>query len=197
MRWVVVDGIDGSGKSTHAAWIKEHYEGMGDKVLVRVHPSTSWLGRRARKALEGEGRVKRIIATACFILDVLDSVRRLPRDAKAYQTVIYVRYLMATAYLPERLAPLGYDFFAKLLPVPNRLVLVDIEPVLAHRRIMERQGSKEMFEDITSLRRARRKVLMLAERGGWKVIDNSAPENEAKEALLEVLEAWDSAPKDR
>jgi dTMP kinase len=193
MRWVVVDGIDGSGKSTLAFWIKDKYESKGETVLVRVHPSPSWIGRMARRALEGEGKVLHTIATLYFILDVLDSVRHLRRDSRKYQTIVYVRYLMATAYLPTRLAPTGYDFFAKLLPVPKRLILVDVDPTSAYNRIMERQHAKEMFEDIDSLGRVREKVLMLAKRGGWRILDNTKAQEETKQQLLQALEDWDSS----
>jgi dTMP kinase len=193
MRWVVVDGIDGSGKSTLATWIKERYQAQGERVLIRVHPSPSWIGRRARRALEGEGRVLRLIATVYFILDVLDSLRQLRRDSRSYETIVYVRYLMATAYLPARLAPAGYDFFAKLLPAPRRLVLVDVDPALAHRRITERQHNKEMFEDVASLERIRQKILMLARRGNWRIVDNGKTEEEAKRQLLLALDEWDSS----
>jgi dTMP kinase len=194
MRWIVVDGIDGSGKSTCAHWIKDHYSSKGEKVLVRIHPSGSWAGRVSRKALEGEGGIMRLMATAFFILDVLDSVRRLRIDRKQQDTVVFVRYLMAAAYLPESLAPRGYDFFAKLLPVPERLILVDVGAETAHARIVDRQNAREMFEDVESLRKVRRKVLALAQRGGWRVLDNEALEEQAKASLISVLEEWDSAP---
>lgn len=193
MRWVVVDGIDGSGKSTLATWVKERYEAKGERVLVRVHPSPSWIGRRARKALEGEGKASHLIATIFFILDVLDSLRKLRQDSKGFDTIVYVRYLMATAYLPTRLAPMGYDFFAKLLPIPKRLVLVDVDPVVAHRRIMERQHNREMFEDVESLEKIRQKVLDLARRGRWRVVDNSGNEESSRRQLLLALEEWDSS----
>jgi len=193
MRWVVVDGIDGSGKSTLAGWVKEKYEREGEKVLVRIHPSPSWIGRRARRALEGEGRAMRLLATVFFILDVLDSLRRMRRDSQDFSTIVFVRYLMATAYLPARLAPAGYDFFAKLLPIPERLVLVDVEPELAHRRIMERQHSREMFEDVESLDKVRAKVLGLARMGHWRIVDNNGAEEETRRQLLRALEEWDSS----
>lgn len=193
MRWVVVDGIDGSGKSTLASWVREKYEAEGERVLVRVHPSSSWIGRWARRALEGEGRVMRLLATFFFIIDVLGSLRAMRRDSKEYGTVVFVRYLMATAYLPASLAPMGYDFFARLLPIPRRLILVDVSPGTAHQRITERRHSKEMFEDVASLGRVRSKVLMLAERGHWRIVENSGTMDEAKSRLLQALEEWDSS----
>ncbi len=192
MRWVVIDGIDGSGKSTLASWVRERYESKGEKVLVRVHPSPTWIGRRARRALEGEGRAMRLIATVYFIIDVLDSLRRTRRDSRSFDTIVFVRYLMATAYLPKRLAPVGYDFLAKVLPVPKRLVLVDVDPVVAHRRITERQHNREMFEDVESLEKVRRKVLLLASRGQWRVIDNSGDEESTRQQLLQALDGWDA-----
>ncbi len=192
MRWVVIDGIDGSGKSTLASWVRERYESKGEKVLVRVHPSPTWIGRRARRALEGEGRAMRLIATVYFIIDVLDSLRWMRRDSRSFDTIVFVRYLMATAYLPKRLAPVGYDFFAKVLPVPKRLVLVDVDPVVAHRRITERQHNMEMFEDVESLEKVRRKVLLLASRGHWCVIDNSGDEESTRQQLLQALDGWDA-----
>ncbi len=193
MRWIVVDGIDGSGKSTFASWIAQYYSSRGEKVAIRIHPSESWAGRRSRRALEGQGKLMSLLATAFFILDVLVSLRRLRRDRHEYDTVVFVRYLMATAYLPQKLAPMGYDFFAKLLPVPARLLLVDVDAETASRRINERQHTREMFDDVESLTKVRRKVLTLAARGGWRVIDNTLPEGEARSSLLSTLQDWDAA----
>ncbi|HIH77204.1 MAG TPA: thymidylate kinase, partial [Methanomassiliicoccales archaeon] len=51
MELIVVDGIDGSGKSTVAEWMAEHYRSQGQKVLVRAHPSDSFCGRLSRRSL--------------------------------------------------------------------------------------------------------------------------------------------------
>ncbi|MEM0449480.1 MAG: hypothetical protein QW520_06640 [Methanomassiliicoccales archaeon] len=192
MRWIVVDGIDGSGKSTVALWIKNHYSSRGERVLIRIHPSNSWLGRKSRKALEGNGKVMGLIATTFFILDVLRSLKCLKKDRKKYDTIIFVRYLMATAYLPKKLAPKGYDFFSKLLPIPPRLLLVDVDPETANQRIHERGESKEMFEDVASLNKVREKILFLALRGQWRIIDNTRSEECVKNTLTLTLEEWDS-----
>jgi len=191
MRWIVIDGIDGSGKSTYARWVKEHYESLGETVLVRIHPSDRLMGQLARKALQGKGGMQRLFASLLFILDVLASVRSLRKDEHRYDTVIFVRYLMATAYLPEKYIQLGYDFFAKLLPVPKRLLLVDIDPKIALRRIENRNETKEMFEDIESLSKIRRKVLKLASKG-WTVIENNEDIENAPPRLIGIVEEWDA-----
>jgi len=191
MRWIVIDGIDGSGKSTYARWIKRHYESLGETVLVRIHPSEGFLGSLTRKTLQGKGRMLRLLASLLFIGDVLMSLRSLRKDRQRYGTIIYVRYLMATAYLPERYIQLGYDFFAGILPVPKRLLLVDIDPKVAMRRIDDRNEAKEMFEDIESLSKIRKKVLKLASRG-WTVIENNIDVDKMPPGLIEIIEDWDA-----
>jgi dTMP kinase len=191
MRWIVIDGIDGSGKSTYARWVKEHYESLGETVLVRIHPSERFLGSLTRRTLQGKGRVLHLLSSIFFIGDVLSSLRYLRKDGQRYGTVIYIRYLMATAYLPERYIQLGYDFFAKFLPVPKRLLLVDIDPLVAMKRIEKRNEAKEMFEDLESLRKTRAKVLRLAG-NGWTVIENNVDVNEMPPRLINIIEDWDA-----
>jgi len=192
LRWIVVDGIDGSGKSTYAGLIEDYYRDRGEKVVVHIHPSSGRLGRISRHALESSGKAMHALATLFFVADVLRSLSLMKRERKRYGTVIFVRYILATAYLPDRLAPLGYEFISKLLPVPERLVLIDIDPAIANERISRRAEKKEMFEDPANLRRAREKLLLLASKD-WKVIDNSAPMEDGKDTLYRLLAEWDRA----
>jgi len=135
----------------------------------------------------------RLLATTFFIIDVLSSVASLKKDDRKYGTIIYVRYLMGAAYLPDRYIETGYDFFARLLPVPKRLLLIDINPEIAVRRISMRMERTEMFEDMASLGKTREKMKRLA-KGSWHIIDNSVSNDEARAALMGILEKWDSSP---
>ncbi|OPY31810.1 MAG: putative thymidylate kinase [Methanomassiliicoccales archaeon PtaU1.Bin124] len=190
MRWIVVDGIDGSGKSTIAHWIADRYEGMG-KVEVVHHPSERWYGRISRKALQSEGKAMHTVAAVFYIIDVLMSVGRIRKDRKEDKTLIFVRYLMGTAYLPESLMHAGYDFFCKMLPVPKAMLLVDIDPEVAMSRLSSRQDAHEMFEDADNLRKYRRKVLALTN-DDWKVLDNSGSEESSRRQLDSIMADWEA-----
>jgi len=189
MRFVVVDGIDGSGKSTVAGWIAQHYSSRGERVLVQVHPSDRGLGRLARRCLQGDGALMYALSSVLFIFDVLISVAHLPWWRRKYDTVVFVRYLLATAYLPRRYARLAYDLFAAVLPVPERRLVVDVEPQTALHRIAIRQHDREMFENLPSLAHVREKVLFVA--ADWEVLDNNGPEEDSRRRLDEILARWD------
>ena len=190
MELIVVDGIDGSGKSTVAEWMAEHYRSQGQKVLVRAHPSDSFCGRLSRRSLTSEGKLMRTVATVFFVLDVLNSLRRL-RGWKDHDKVIFVRYIMATAYLPTSLYRQGYDLFCRVLPIPEKLLVVDVTPECALRRIEEREHEREMFENLRSLEKVRNKVLDLSTRG-WKVLNNCGSVDDTRAQLDAVLSDWDA-----
>ena len=170
LRFIVVDGLDGCGKDTHAERIRIYLEAKGEHVTVISHPSRRLFGRLSKRALEGSGPVARSFATMFFTADVLVSVSRLKRQGDG--TVIFVRYLLGTAYLPERLAPTGYKLFRKVLPFPDIALFIDIDPQVAKRRISLRGHRHEMFETEEKLLSVRRvaKSLVADE---WVTIDNS------------------------
>lgn len=76
MRFIIVDGLDGSGKSTHAKLIREKYLKKGEKVILREHPSDdNPYGLKAKKALLGRGKLNKINAAFYYAMDVIRSVR--------------------------------------------------------------------------------------------------------------------------
>jgi dTMP kinase len=106
--------------------------------------------------------------------------------------VVFVRYLMGTAYLPRRLYPWGYRFFTKLLPVPRRLILVDVDPEVACKRIRNRTHAMEVFENLSSLIKIRSRMIELSE-GRWSIVDNNRSEHFTIEQVRRTIEEWDES----
>ena len=88
-----------------------------------------------------------------------------------YDYVIFVRYLMGTAYLPPPLHKIAYHFFALFVPKSNAMFFLDTTPNEAYRRIRRTRKNQEMFEGINELRKVRVKGLLLALVGKWTIID--------------------------
>jgi dTMP kinase len=167
MRLIIVDGLDGVGKDTHANLIKERYEKMGEKVVIRSHPeSDNFFGRKTKKALLGSGKINRVKASIFYMFDVLCSIRKYYRR-KDIDTLIMVRYLVGTAYLPERLAKIAYRFFLGFVPTSDYMFFLDAEPNEMLKRVEARE-EKEMFETLDSLIKVRKKALFLVK--DWHII---------------------------
>ncbi len=183
LKFIVVDGLDGCGKDTHASRIASLLESKGEAVAIISHPSGRRFGRISKASLQGSGKVARLLATVFYIADVLVSVRQLK---KREGTVIFVRYLIGAAYLPKSLAPYGYKVFRNLLPFPDLALDIDIEPRVALRRIEQRDHKREMFETEEKLEEVRSvaKSLLSDE---WVVVDNSVDGEEPFRKVEEIL----------
>ncbi len=101
MRWIVVDGIDGSGKSTVAHWMADRYKEEGFTVHLFVHPSEGLLGRISKAALQSKGSLMHAIATMFFIADVLVSIRR-KREAEGSEGPRDIRPIPNGGGIPTR-----------------------------------------------------------------------------------------------
>jgi len=120
-----------------------------------------------------EGSRARISASLFYLLDVLRSVVLYWWRPVDY--VVFVRYLMGTAYLPEPLYKLGYLFFLRMVPRSRHMFFINTSPKEAYNRIVNNRSQKEMFESLDRLEKVHRKITTLALRPEWTVIDGDQP----------------------
>ncbi len=183
MIFIVIDGLDASGKSTQARRLMRQLRRRGHSVYVRFHPSNdSWAGIRARRYLLAEGRNAHFASAMFYIVDVIRSVIRCPWWLHDY--VVFVRYLMGTAYLPAPLDRIAYVFFAVLLPKPKHKLYLDVAPERAYRRILENREQREMFESLEQLWKVDSKARRLAMLHGWSIVDGNLNEELVQSRIL-------------
>jgi len=168
--------LDGSGKSTQAKLLCRYLVKKGKTFILRAHPSgDNFYGRMSRACLLMEGTRARISASLFYLLDVLRSVVLYWWRPVDY--VVFVRYLMGTAYLPEPLYKLGYLFFLRMVPRSRHMFFINTSPEEAYNRIENNRSQREMFESLERLEKVHRKVTTLASRPEWTVIDGNQPSN--------------------
>lgn len=186
MTWYVVDGMDGSGKSSVGDIIDKKLTADGRKVLLITHPNDSCRsGRLAAKYLKKHGKGAMILSTLFYIFNVLHSLRVKRKTKKEFDDFIFVRYNMAVAYLPKSLNKIGYKVISVVLPMPDVKIFVDIDPKIAMSRILSRGEELEMFETEEKLTKTREKMLALTDQ--WIIIDNSGSYEQTVESTLWVL----------
>ena len=121
------------------------------------------------------------------MLDVLRSIKKY-YEKKEYDVLIIVRYLMGTAYLPQRLAKIGYNFFENFVPTSEYMFFLDASPKNLLKRV-EKRRDKEMFETFDELVKIRKKALSLAK--NWNVIDTTGDVEETFSHIEEILKIID------
>ena len=186
MTWYAVDGMDGSGKTTSSDFIRQQLTDEGRNVLEITHPNRDTrCGQTAERYLCEDGKVAVIISTVFYILDVLGSLRYKRKHGKEYDDIIFVRYSLAAAYMPEKLCRPLYKVIEMVLPVPDVKIYVDIEPKIALERIYERGEQLETFETEEKLEKTRHRMSLITD--SWIKIDNSGTPEQTKEQTMKVL----------
>jgi dTMP kinase len=171
---VIIDGLDGSGKSTQAYLLLGVLKEQHKIVCIRVHPeSDNWFGREARAFLLSSGKSAHFASAMFYMVDVIRSV--LLYSWRRVDYIIFVRYFMGTAYLPKPLHIIGYNFFTKVLPKSRHMFFLDVTAEEAAARIKENRTETEMFESYAALKKVRAKALALTRYSSWIVIDGNKP----------------------
>ncbi|MCX8153415.1 MAG: thymidylate kinase [Candidatus Bathyarchaeota archaeon] len=183
---LVIDGLDASGKSTQAQYLLKFLTAKGQTVCLRLHPSAdNFFGSKAKQFLYAKGKSAHFATAFFYMLDVIRSI--LMYSWQKYDYIIFVRYLMGTAYLPSPLHKIAYNFFSLLVPTSEFMFFLDITPEEAYKRICRTRGKQEMFESLDELRKVRLKALSLTQAGRWKIINANSSEREVSSAILNYL----------
>jgi len=184
--FIVIDGLDASGKSVQTLALHHFLRNQGKTVYLRFHPSyDNFFGVKAKQFLYGKGRGAHFAAAFFYMLDVIRSV--LLFSWRRYDYVIFVRYLMGTAYLPSPLHIIAYHFFDFFVPTSNLMFFLDVTPKEAYRRIQQTRKRREMFESLEELKLTRRKALSLAWIGKWTIVDANRPLKDIEKEIITSL----------
>ncbi|MEM3696577.1 MAG: thymidylate kinase [Candidatus Bathyarchaeia archaeon] len=172
--FVAIDGLDASGKSTQAFRLYNFLKSGGKRVYLRFHPSNdNFFGIKAKQFLYLRGRSAHFAAALFYMVDVIRSI--LLYSWRKFDYIIFVRYLMGTAYLPSPLHRIAYHFFAAIVPTSNFMFFLDVTPEEAYKRIQQGRKRREMFESLKELEKIRRKALYLALIDEWNIINANRP----------------------
>lgn len=180
-KFIVIDGLDGSGKDTQVNLIADAYKKQGRKVTVRSHPcNDNKYGRKSKEALLKQGKWNHIKATLYFGMDAIRSVQMYCHSSST-DVVIFSRYILAVMYLPNGINTLVYRIVAFILPTSDCMFFLDVTPEESLKRIGKREDETEMFENIESLRENRAKSQKFTY--NWNVV----PGDDAPEVISEKI----------
>jgi dTMP kinase len=162
---VAVEGIDGAGKTSVAAMLAQFCGERGIACTLSKEPTSLKWGMELRRSAS-EGRLTLERETELFELDRREHIERsiLPALQEG-NIVILDRYFWSNvAYQGGR----GGDFENILArnesfaPVPDLVMLLDVDAELGIGRIRKRGEDPNLFEGLESLEKARRIFLQLA-----------------------------------
>jgi len=199
--FIVIEGIDGTGKSTQARHLGEWFESRGREVILSREPTDGPWGKKLRESA-ATGRLSPQDELQYFLNDRRQHVEEKIKPALAAgKVVILDRYYFSTmAYQGAR----GFDpaeirrMNEKFAPVPDLLLILDLDVDSAHDRIGHRGDSTNEFEKHESLTRCREIFLSLKDEPFARVIDSSGSLDEVGGRIRKAVEDFlKSQPRPR
>jgi dTMP kinase len=157
-RLVVLEGVDGSGKSTQLRMLAEHFAASGVAHVTTKEPTDGTWGRKIRAMARSGELVAREEELRWFLEDRREHVAQvLAPGVAAGRIVLSDRYYLSTvAYQGAR----GFDPHALLaeleaeFPAPDLALIFEVDPADGLARVRARGGIAEpAFEEAEFLSR--------------------------------------------
>ena len=191
---IVIEGIDGTGKSTQATMLAEALRKAGHEVVQSFEPTNGPWGRKLRESAT-TGRLSIEEELDYFLKDRRQHVEELitPTVARGGIVILDRYYFSSMAYQGAR----GIDpteIRAKnevFAPEPDTLLILDLDVDTALKRIGVRDGEANEFEKRESLQFCRDLFLSLQDEPFAHVIDTDASIESIHQRIVEVVQTSD------
>lgn len=189
--FIVIEGIDGTGKSTQVSRLNEWFSQQGREVLRSREPTDGPWGKKLRESAS-HGRLSPEEELSFFLNDRRQHVETTIAPALAAgKVVILDRYYFSTmayqgarGFDPAEIRRLNEEF----APRPDLLLILDLDVETAHQRIGHRGDSTNEFEKYESLTRCREIFLALSDEPFVRVIDSSGTLDQVSERIQRAVE---------
>ncbi|MEE1116056.1 MAG: dTMP kinase [Clostridia bacterium] len=198
-RFIVFEGIDGSGKSSQMRELAKRLTKSGKKVITTAEPTGSAIGVFIRSVLGGEIRKTEEELAALFALDRIYHNKEIEKYLEEGIDVLCDRYYYSSlAYQGsetdiERIKKLNLD--RSDIRVPDICIFVDVSTEVALQRILGRGNKTEIYETSEKLDRVRKRffeVFEMMKTEGRKdavcIVDNSGSFGVAAEKVFQSVE---------
>ena len=206
-KFIVIEGIDGSGKATQTALLKEYLERQGKTVKILDYPAyNTKFGQLVRDYLNGEyGSLDTVPPEVAALLYALDRYQFIDDHFKDRQNYDYI---LANRYIQSNIGFQGAkisdkkkreEFIDWMLKVeernlqPNIVVFLDVEENHSKKNLIKRdkeEGRKNINDiheaDRSYMESVRQAYLEYGKEHGWIILDCMDRENNTIKTIEEI-----------
>ncbi len=198
-RFIAVEGIDGSGKSTQAKILCQRLESIGAPAVCDFEPTDRRIGRLIREILAGSEKADPRTVALLFAADRLEHVtdkNGILENLKNGISVVSDRYYFSSyAYQKLNMSlqwVMDINKWAKELARPDIYLFIDVPIGVCLERIYKnRKTTSDIFENEQSLTAARNNFLEVFEKTkndeNIVIVDGSGSLEEVADKVFEKV----------
>lgn len=199
--FIVLEGIDGSGKSTQARLLETRLLQEHQAIHRTFEPTDNKIGRHIRSIIRQEVTVHPETLAALFVADRLDHILDESYGMKAQLAngshVICDRYYFSSyAYhsldVPMEWVIAANSLCASLLK-PDIIFFIDVDPAISMQRIANNREQTDLFETKSQLEKIRANYLEAFDKRKDNehivIIDGNQTETQIHDEIVAILSA--------
>lgn len=202
-RFIVFEGIDGSGKSTQIQNVSRLLAERGVNVYTTFEPTDGPVGKLIRQMLTGKVKVDQRTIASLFAADRTDhlthEINGMKKKVDQGEIVLCDRYYFSSYAYHAQHVDLEWVIQANALNArmlrPDVTVFIDVDPAVCFERIQKSRSDLEMYEKIDIMTKVRQNYFnafdRLKDEENVVIIDgNFLPEKVEKsiiDAIIQII----------
>lgn len=164
-KFIVFEGIDGSGKSTQVKLLSKKLQQEGYKVYSTFEPTDNKIGKLIREIFTGQIEADHRTIAALFAADRLDHLLNkqngiLKKLEEGYTVICDRYYFSSYAYHGTHMdidwVIKSNELSAQLLKA-DLTIFINIEPEISMQRVLQNREQIELYETLENLSKVRDK----------------------------------------
>ncbi len=185
--FICIEGLDASGKTTHARRLVEDLRQRGFDAIHTTEPSPGEIGEFIRTyVLQRKKRVPSVVEALLFAVDRVDHVETKIKPALQRNKIIVCDRYMYSSLAYQGAAGLDLNWIMEINKnalTPDLAIYIDVPPEVVVKRIKRK---KSVMERLQIQRKVHEIYMKLVEEGRLMRVDGNRPEEEVSKDILAV-----------
>jgi dTMP kinase len=185
--FICIEGLDGSGKTTHAHRLVRNLQKRGIDSVYTTEPSKGELGTFIRGTiLEGKKRVPRVVEALLFAVDRIEHFEKDVKPALKDRKVVVSDRCVYSSLAYQGAAGLDLKWIKEInkfaLP-PDLALHINVPPEVVVKRIRRK---KSVMERLETQRRVQKVYMKFVENGKLIPLNGDRKKSEVEQNILNV-----------
>ena len=185
--FICIEGLDGSGKTTHAHRLVQNLQKRGFDVIYTTEPSRGELGTFIRGTiLEGKARVPRVVEALLFAIDRVEHFDKDVEPALKEGKIVVSDRCVYSSLAYQGAAGLDLEWIAEInrfaLP-PDLALYIDVPPEIVVKRIRRK---KSVMERLETQQRVQKFYMKYVDTGKLMPLDGDRKKGDVEQNILTV-----------